>query len=379
MNVLYIAHDASLYGATRSLIELVEEMKHFNVNPYVIIPYKGKLTRLLRIKKIPYSIISYSYCFRRICSANYISENLNEIKNIKAIYEIIKVIRNKNIDMIHSNNLGTDVGAIAALLTNKKHIWHIREFMEEDHKIEFVHKHRMKYLMDKASACVAISQAIYAKYSLLYRGKKMVSIYDGLQLHQYIIEKEDLFKKRDFYIIFCGYIQENKGQLEAIKAIHLLKKGGVKNICLHIFGDGESKYLSILERYIKENELYKEVKLEGFQENLINYRKLADIELVCSKFEALGRVTIEAMLAKNLVIGADTAATKELIGENGKNGLLYKQGDAKCLADTILYAILNQEKSIEVINRAYEYAIDNFSSEKSAKLIINLYHRVLAR
>lgn len=44
-------------------------------------------------------------------------------------------------------------------------------------------------------------------------------------------------------------------------------------------------------------------------------RKKIDVELVCSRSEAFGRVTIESMMSSNPVIGANTGGTKELIIE----------------------------------------------------------------
>ena len=54
-----------------------------------------------------------------------------------------------------------------------------------------------------------------------------------------------------------------------------------------------------------------------------------DIALVASCSEAFGRVTVEAMLAGMLVIGADVAGTSELICD-GVNGILYEDDNQIC-------------------------------------------------
>jgi glycosyltransferase involved in cell wall biosynthesis len=46
---------------------------------------------------------------------------------------------------------------------------------------------------------------------------------------------------------------------------------------------------------------------------------------MCSKNEALGRVTIEAMSRGTPVIGFDNAGTSEII-KHAYNGFLYKEG-----------------------------------------------------
>jgi glycosyltransferase involved in cell wall biosynthesis len=51
----------------------------------------------------------------------------------------------------------------------------------------------------------------------------------------------------------------------------------------------------------------------------------SDAVLMCSKNEAMGRVTVEAMSACRPVIGYDQAGTSEII-EHGRTGLLYRGG-----------------------------------------------------
>lgn len=63
-----------------------------------------------------------------------------------------------------------------------------------------------------------------------------------------------------------------------------------------------------------------------------------DINLVCSRSEGLGRITIESMLAGCLTISAAAGATCEIIKDKD-NGLLYQCGNFKVLANKIEWAI----------------------------------------
>ena len=55
-------------------------------------------------------------------------------------------------------------------------------------------------------------------------------------------------------------------------------------------------------------------------------------------------MTIEAMKYGQIMIGADTGATPEII-RDGKNGFLYRQGDGTDLAQKILLACNAPDKS----------------------------------
>ena len=53
---------------------------------------------------------------------------------------------------------------------------------------------------------------------------------------------------------------------------------------------------------------------------------IADVILVCSQWEAFGRITVEAMLTGKAVIASANGGTTELI-KDGENGLLYTYGN----------------------------------------------------
>ena len=131
-----------------------------------------------------------------------------------------------------------------------------------------------------------------------------------------------------------------------------------------------------LEEYVKKNQLNDTIKFLGFRNDLDEIRKNINIYLMCSQNEAFGRVTIEAMMAKNLVIGANTGGTIELIS-NGFNGFLYHQGDYKDLANQIEYVITHWENCEKIIENAYTDAMNKFSIQRCANQVIQVYEKVL--
>ena len=56
--------------------------------------------------------------------------------------------------------------------------------------------------------------------------------------------------------------------------------------------------------------------------------------LMCSRSEAFGRVTVEALKSGRPVVGTRSGGTTELISE-GVNGLLFAPGDAEGLANAL--------------------------------------------
>lgn len=101
-------------------------------------------------------------------------------------------------------------------------------------------------------------------------------------------------------------------------------------------------------------------------------RKKCDICLICSKAEALGRVTVESMASGCLTIGADCGATSELICD-GETGYLYKYGNSNNLAEVIEKAIKNENDSRKIAQKGQQYVLQTFDCDSYAKRIYTLY------
>ena len=127
-------------------------------------------------------------------------------------------------------------------------------------------------------------------------------------------------------------------------------------------------------KYISDNKI-EGIHIIDFCNDLKKLREKCDIGLTCSIFEALGRVTIENMLGKLLVIGADTDGTIEIINE--QTGLLYKYGDFEELADKIIFAVNNKEKMIETACNGQEYANDKFDSNSYNSELYKIYESII--
>lgn len=375
MNVLYISHDSGLYGATRSLLNLMDELCHYGVVPYVILPYPGEIEKELKRKKIKYKILKINKNYRTVKEQHYLAENISEVKNMKIIIEMVRLVKEWKIDLIHTNNLCIEIGAIVSILCRRPHIWHLREFMEEDFNIEFHHKRKMKYLLNKADSLVAISKSIYSKYSRLYNADKMSLVYNGFPLNEYLIDRNIYFSENTISILLCGAISKEKGQLEAVKAVEYLLKMGNYDIKLYLVGSGKPEYINKIKKYIKSRNLYHSIIILGFHKDMKVIRQKMDIALVCSKSEAFGRVTVESMLSELLVIGANTAGTYELVTDK-KTGFLYEKGNYIDLANKIEYAIKNKEVSTKIIKNAKLYAADTFSISSTGEHIFNIYKNV---
>ena len=380
MNILYISHEKDLNGASMSLLGIIDELIENN-NIFVLSSYEeGQFIEELKKRNI--NIINSKYTRIMITKPKnklkwIIKRTWNIIKSKQNYFSALKlkeIIKNNKIDIIHTNTSVLDMGLLISKRFNIPHVLHIREFGQEDFNLYNIYseKYYFKKVNKNSNAIVTVSKAVFDKYKKYIEEKKVYVIYNGIN-EKNIQEKNFLKEKKNFEILITGRIEEAKGQKEAILALNELIKKGYDNIILSIAGTGN---IDEIKNMVERFNISKNVRFLGKVNNLYEIRKDIDLELVCSKCEAFGRVTIEAMMSMIAVIGANTGGTKELI-QDGYNGLLYNHGDFINLADKILELYNDREKIIKIGKNAFEYS-KQFTANKNAEKIYELYNNIIS-
>lgn len=368
INVLYIANDTGFGGATYSLLDMLEAVKE-KVNPIVIIPSAGDVEEQLTRLHIAYYIVPFERDCGRIGKHSIEEAEHVFVSNYQAALKLQSIIQIKEIQIIHTNSSVSNVGVMAALIANIPHVWHVRELLEEDFDCEFLDKELKKELFTCTDKVISISSCVNKAYKRKYNIDSL-RIYDGLNVEKHIGKDSNLKKKNCF--LLAGVISPQKGQIDAIKAVNEIVRKGI-DIQLYIVGSGNYQYRWILKRFIKECGLGSNVHILTFRENLRKLREWCLFSITSSKMEALGRVTIEAMLNRSIVLGADTGGTAEIIGEDLTRGYLYKQGNWMDLARVMQYAMENMEKNAEIQESAQAYALETFDLKRYGEKIIKIY------
>lgn len=380
MNVLYIATYEGMSGASYSLIGMINELRKRGVVPYVIVLKPGKIVEVLQQENIPYRIVrGYPWV---IANNKYKSIKQRLFWLIKQLYNkraekiIEKIIEERDIDIVHINAFTAGIGVIAAKRKRIPCVWHIREFVEEDLGKRFWNKQKALNRLEKADCVIAISNSVKNKFELQALNAKICVIYNGIPVDEYITERnERIFSKSEVTIVIAGRVDPGKGHKEIIKALGKVVQDGNKSVKLLVAGKSQSEeYMQEIKDLVEEYKVNSYVEFLGYRSDLPNIFKKADIAIVASKAEAFGRVTVEAMMGGCLVIGADTAGTKELIGD--KYGLLYKQGDDLELAEKIEQSLEDYKRMRTVAEEARKYALKKFTASNNAEVVLEVYNQL---
>jgi glycosyltransferase involved in cell wall biosynthesis len=375
LKILIVFNDTQMGGANRSTIELLAELQKHN-EIVVVIPGNGDTAECLNEMETRYYVMPFK---RTIVAIGTGTQDIFDevfLDNVSAVYNLLQSIREERIQLVYTSSSTGNIGALLALFLNVPHIWHIREFLHEDFHYEFIDEKFSIELMIKSSRLISVSNCVAEKYKSLYKLESSC-IYDGLPLIDSKNKEDNDVKGTNgkIHIMFAGGFYSLKGFMDVLVAVKELQLMGRDMFVFHIIGCNDQYMLWVVRNYSVRNHLIEMIDLLPSQRNLNHYRQFCDISLTCSKAEALGRVTIEAMMAEQVVVGANTCGTLELIGEGEERGYLYQQGDGYDLAQTIIRAHLaSLDERCMKLHKAKEFVSEKCDIKRYSNDILNIFH-----
>lgn len=387
MKIALIASDNNATsGAFLSMTNLALQLNQLGVETIIVIPPDGPFVgpgdgeAILKEKGLRYYVVpSISW----VVPGWYPSSMLVSLGQVKRILknkvyarELTKILKAEHVDLVHINTSYSCFGAFAAKRAGIPYVWHIREFLEEDQGNRFYFPRYSHRLMSRASLVIAISNSIYEKYSKVITKEKIKVIYNGINTEQFYMPGRHIFKDSRITLCYVGGLSELKGTDDLIEACRLLNARGYKDSYrLLIAGRGNEAYEAQLRDRINQYEL-DNIEMLGFRTDVPQVMEQADVSVVTSRCEAFGRVTVEAMLTGNLVLGADSAGTKELL-QDGKLGVLYECGNPESIKEQVIFIIENRDSLTDKADVARTYMREHMSARKNAENIYREYRRIL--
>lgn len=383
IRICYVANRAepkpgTLSGANRSLLNLIHAESQEGFNNFIVVSHgKCGLLDIMHEDGVQTAVVKGAGPMRN----KKFSSLLEAVKNfLKWPYILLHVgkakqlLKEEKISIVHINDDTCNIAfAYAALKLGIPYIWHIRNFGEEDLNISFAWKKETLRLMKSANEVIAITNAVRQKWEPLLK-RTMRVVYNGLPASSYFEIRNDILRTQQIRILLIGAIVEGKGQMDAIKAIEKLVDSGYTNYRLTIVGCCNAcRYEKNVLEYVDKHGLKRYVEFVDYTCELKKIRRMHDVGLLCSRSEAFGRVTVENMLAGLLMIGTNSGGTPELI-TNGKTGFLYEAGDVRELKAILLKVDSERQMMRQIAKCGQEYAKNNFSIERTAKNMINLYY-----
>lgn len=364
MKILFLSHYCGLLGSNRSLDSLITYFVNRGENISVLLPSRGDFYQ--HLKSLGRDVHSFLFVYETLYvkkNKKYLSLPILWLYNLLVFPFLLFKIQKMDPDVIYTNSSSDLYSIFFAKILGIRHVVHVREFMQEDFGGYCVlGRSTKKKVLLKSDKLIFVSQAVARAVvgEIPEYGKV---IYNGLPApHKgYLCPNLD----DNVRIAVVGNIDISKQQDLAIKMMpKILEK--FPHSTLHLIGDKECPYKKYIKGLVKKLNIEKNVIFEGFVKDVEDIYSKFDILLMCSRSEAFGRVTIEAMLRCKPVIGYDVGGTSELI-EDRVTGFKFKTCDDVIAA---LNIIINERYlTKKIVENAKEEALRKFAEPTYTKKV----------
>lgn len=303
--------------------------------------------------------------------------------------QIARIIKKEQIDIVHTNNGICPVGAFAAFLTGKPHIWHIREPIGQGRQYPLSIGDRASARLFHSLSKRIVCNSQYTASFFQTQETNVRIIYNGIEINKFnganpqgVKLRRSLRLPLDCLVIGMAASirvewKEHKVFLKV--AAELLKS--VPECYFVVFG-GDSNleatpYTRELASMAANLQLGERIVWADHIDDVPAMMHSMDVMIHPAVREGSGRVIMEAMAAGIPVVAYRSGGVKELV-QDGITGYLNEPGDWMALVESAKRLLDDKGLYKAMRERSKIYAAENFSLEKTMRAIYNLYQEVLS-
>lgn len=363
MKLLLASHSAAdSAGAELALLELVcGIVERPDIDVHAVFPSTGPLVDHFSHLGVAVSIIPNS-SWTDFIGRRYRYVPRYAASRLRSTYRFVRLINSIAPDVVMTNTKTLVAPALAARLARVPHAWYVHEFGVRDHALVFDigYKAAMHAIGRFSDLVFVNSEAIRRDMQQWVPSALLHRLDFGVEVSQELQPPSG--PTSPWRLVLVGRKAPGKGQEDAIRAVATLRSRG-REVLLRLVGGGQAAYVDSLQGMAAQLGVDDAVEFIDATADVATHYDWAHAALVCSRAEAFGRVTVEAMKYGRPLIGADSEGTAELI-DHGVTGLLYKPGDADELADHVLELADNEARAKALAQNAKTWAEERFSGDR---------------
>jgi glycosyltransferase involved in cell wall biosynthesis len=301
--------------------------------------------------------------------------------DLGVIAKLCKLIREQNIDIIHTHGYKSDIlGLLAAKLTGIKSLATPHGFENaDDWKLRAYIGLGNQFLKGFHTVAPLSQQLCKDMDTIGVKASKVRYIQNGVDLDEVEEQRErndnpKIHNKTKKRVGFIGQMISRKNIFDLLDIYDQLAQKH-DNIELKLLGDGEQR--KELEAYAATLKSKDSIEFLGFRDDRLEWLQSMDIFVMTSTLEGIPRCLMETMAMGIPVAAYDIAGIDQLI-EHGETGLLAKHGDKASLAKYWEDILFDQACADKLTDKAKTFVYDNFSGKRMALEYTELFKEMLA-
>lgn len=378
MIILSVNNSADIYGSSRCLLRMMELFAKAGHDVHVVVPCTGPLIGLLEDKGIRVHIHKNLAIIERTQHASFAGKLMLLFRYPLSALWLARLILRLNVDLVHTNSGVLPSPALAAKLTGRRHMWHIREFLSEFPSMWKIYQYYMCLLSTKV---ITISRTVQNQFAIKLQGHCSI-VYDGLGEDAMTVNANEVasFRSRignsHLLIGVVGRIKwVRKGQEVLVKAAALLREKfpNSRYVIVGSVAPGNEDHLVRLRELIHESQLDDYVIFTGDVEDPGPLYAAFDVTVVPSvQPEPFGCVVMESMAAGTPVVGSRCGGIPEQIIDH-KTGLLFTPGDEVDLARALEQVMSDESLRHDMGRKSRQHFIEMFRMEETYRRVDQIF------
>lgn len=187
-----------------------------------------------------------------------------------------------------------------------------------------------------------------------FEGKISIAYQHFINLDKFYISKS--IGKRDHVVGYVGRLNPEKGVMNFLKAINILKNK--LNLKYIIVGDGPLR--DTMHSYCRDHKLENIVEFIGWvsHDDLPEYLNMIRLLVVPSFTEGLPNIILESMACGTVVLATPVGSIPDILEDNS-TGFLMENNSPECIADNIIRA--NDNPNVKhIISKSERLIKENF-------------------
>jgi glycosyltransferase involved in cell wall biosynthesis len=370
LNVLHLIAPTHFGGAEQVVLNLAGSIdrSRFNitVGAFINVHFpKNEFLARLEEEHIPYRI----FWLRRTVDVDNIAR-------------LVKLIRTRDIDIIHTHGYRSDIiGLLAARISSRPIIATIHGFVPINSKLRFYEQVDLIALrfFDRILPVSDHIREVLRKSGISQKRittvRNAIAAKDAAEPGPKISRSRLSFLKPagDFLIGIVGRLSPEKnipGFLDVARRL----AGKYDHLRFVVVGDGPER--DCLEGLATRLKLDGKVRFTGFVEEMEGIYALLDMLVISSSTEGIPLTVLEAMHHGIPVVSTRVGGIPEII-ESGVNGLIVEAGDMKALSNAVESLIVDSRKYMAISLNARERVRRDFNRLSWTRKIQECYTSVI--
>ena len=386
--ILFTHPSAELYGADRTLLQVVEAIAErqdtggVGVPSHIVValPRRGVLADRLEALGATVEVGELGAALRADLAPGRFGKFLRKARTGARFVE--SLVERHGIDIVHTNTTVLIGAAYGAHRSSAKHVWHVHEILDRPSWARSGVRSLIRRWSDVA---IANSQATAAAM-LDPRIERAVTIHNGVSKGRSAIDLTDPsevrrglgLKDTDRLAVLPGRVNSWKGHRLVLDAIEALGDAAPQVVFAGSPPPGQEHFAISLDAEVRERGLQERVTRIPFTDDLPSLLAAADVCLVPStRPEPFGLVAIEAMAVGTPVIAADHGGLPEIV-QDGFTGALFEPCSASSLAAALKDVFADGKRLESMGAAALTRQQAMFTHESYAEAMLDVYASLTA-